>query len=473
MHRWLRERGRLRAPIRVLGPTLAVWMLTACNPWADDRPVTHQRYSESLADSGLDRTALGQAWLAAAETALESPDRPELPLAMRGVWLAHEASALGIAFAAVAGQSLEIELDFTPLAGSTADSRVYVDLYRVDRRGARTEYDPLTLEIADDVHMLASMSQNGEYVLRLQPELLVGVEYRLALELTAALPFPVAGYRLSDAQSGFGDARDGGARRHEGVDIFAPRTTPVVAVDDGRAVPRRNRLGGNVVWLRTEDRSYYYAHLERAALDAPRMVEAGEIVGYVGNSGNAASTPTHLHFGLYRRRKGALDPLPYLRANVFEQPAVYSLLSPRFVRTTASELNLRAGPSRRARALGLLPKGTAAWVDAVSGEWSRVQLPNKMRGWIHADYQTSLDVAGDEWRTAEAALLMLAAQDETNPLAVIAAGVTVETLAESSGIKLVRVKDDHGLTGWYRPLRDVSVRTATAGCTICRARADD
>ena len=75
-----------------------------------------------------------------------------------------------------------------------------------------------------------------------------------------------------------------------------------------------NRLGGNVVWVWDPERrqSQYYAHLSRQAVSLGTRVEAGEIIGYVGNTGNARSTSPHLHFGIYSFGEGPIDPFPYI-----------------------------------------------------------------------------------------------------------------------------------------------------------------
>jgi hypothetical protein len=105
------------------------------------------------------------------------------------------------------------------------------------------------------------------------------------------------------------------------VDIFAPRMTPVLTVADGLATPRENHLGGHTVWLSTPGVSYYYAHLERAAIAAGERVRRGDVLGYVGNTGNAITTDPHLHFGVYRWGRGAVDPVPLLDARRFAEPA--------------------------------------------------------------------------------------------------------------------------------------------------------
>ena len=138
--------------------------------------------------------------------------------------------------------------------------------------------------------------------------------YTLLLRTDPALLFPVAGRGAGDIRSFWGDSRSGGARRHEGNDIFAPRGTPLLAVADG--IVRSTKvggLGGKTVWLRDgEGRglNYYYAHLDSQLVRPGQIVARGDTVGLVGNTGNARTTPPHLHFGIYRR--GARDPYPYL-----------------------------------------------------------------------------------------------------------------------------------------------------------------
>jgi murein DD-endopeptidase MepM/ murein hydrolase activator NlpD len=75
-----------------------------------------------------------------------------------------------------------------------------------------------------------------------------------------------------------------------------------------------NRLGGNVVWVWDAERgqALYYAHLDRQDVSAGSRVHAGDVLGRVGNTGNARTTPPHLHFGIYRPIEGAIDPLPFI-----------------------------------------------------------------------------------------------------------------------------------------------------------------
>nr|WP_245901084.1 M23 family metallopeptidase [Deinococcus yavapaiensis] len=127
-----------------------------------------------------------------------------------------------------------------------------------------------------------------------------------------SLPDPLPGTRFLDT---WGGARSEG-RRHEGVDIFAPLGTPIRSTTKG-VVTRvtTDRLGGNVVYvLGPGGFNHYYAHLARYGdVRGGQWIEAGTVIGYVGNTGNARSTPPHLHYGVYTPTWTAINPYPLLR----------------------------------------------------------------------------------------------------------------------------------------------------------------
>jgi murein DD-endopeptidase MepM/ murein hydrolase activator NlpD len=113
----------------------------------------------------------------------------------------------------------------------------------------------------------------------------------------------------------WGDPRPGG-RRHEGVDLFAARGTPVVAVVDGAVKRHSSSAGGISMYLRGNDGSeYFYAHLNGYS-DVPngQRVPAGTVVAYVGNSGNARGAAPHLHFEIHPGGGRAINPYPTVRA---------------------------------------------------------------------------------------------------------------------------------------------------------------
>jgi murein DD-endopeptidase MepM/ murein hydrolase activator NlpD len=120
--------------------------------------------------------------------------------------------------------------------------------------------------------------------------------------LGATLAMPVAGVRPERLRDSYGEGRSGG-RTHRAIDIHAPQGTPVVAVASGTIVKLHSgSLGGNAIYHLDEDgrTRYYYAHLERYAegLREGQRVEQGEVIGYVGDTGNATPGDFHLHFSV-------------------------------------------------------------------------------------------------------------------------------------------------------------------------------
>ncbi len=131
----------------------------------------------------------------------------------------------------------------------------------------------------------------------------------------SALRMPVVGIRTRDLSDSWHDPRDGGARLHKGIDIFAPKGTEIVAVADGIVSYIGDQpKGGHCLWLTTENgSSFYYAHLDRwaAGLYEGMEVQSGDLLGYVGNTGNAKYTPSHLHFGV-NQNDDMVNPYPLL-----------------------------------------------------------------------------------------------------------------------------------------------------------------
>jgi peptidoglycan LD-endopeptidase LytH len=138
------------------------------------------------------------------------------------------------------------------------------------------------------------------------------------------LGLPVHGVERDELRDTFDEMR-GATRRHEALDILAPRHTPVLAVEDGRVAKLFfSNAGGMTIYQYdpTSTYAYYYAHLERYAdgLEDGDAVKRGQVIGYVGTSGNAPHDTPHLHFAIFRltgdRRwwQGtAIDPYPVLR----------------------------------------------------------------------------------------------------------------------------------------------------------------
>jgi murein DD-endopeptidase MepM/ murein hydrolase activator NlpD len=136
-------------------------------------------------------------------------------------------------------------------------------------------------------------------------------------EPPARLSTPLATRRAPRLVDSWGNARSGG-RRHEGIDIFAPKDTPVLSTTRGIVTHvGTNRLGGQVLWILGPGlERHYYAHLNRYAdFREGDRVDAGDVIGYAGDTGNARGGPAHLHYGVYRYG-AAQNPYPRLLAAI-------------------------------------------------------------------------------------------------------------------------------------------------------------
>ena len=428
---------------RVSVLAMCLW-LAACadeGSVAGKAPASHEEFARQLEANGLGQTAMGRRWLQSARTALTEPLEIVPPYVESGGFLAHRAAALGLIFEAFDGQTLHLTFE---RRGEPA-GRTFVEVFYVREPLADARHVRLRGLGVDESALEVPLPYDGKYIVRLQPELLVDALYNLRLELAAAVPFPVD-TETDAVGSFFGDPRDAGSRLHEGIDIFAPRNAPVVAVARGRATARTTPRGGNVVWLRTADRSYYYAHLERAAFNGTRTVSTGEVIGYVGNSGNAVTTPTHLHFGVYRRGYGAMDPLPRLAARMFHSVPEPLEFSPRHVRTHAGKLNLRAEPDTASEILERLDAGSIVRTSAIRGDWLRVTTPADVSGWIHKDYQNDAEPVG-RWQVVAPTLLLDTVTGNARPVALVAPDEELDVIGSYATHLLVQNADGQK-TGW-------------------------
>ena len=141
---------------------------------------------------------------------------------------------------------------------------------------------------------------------------------------TRELMVPVVGVAPAEVPDTYAAVRGGGRRRHEALDIPAPRGTPVVSADAGRILKlRRNHLGGLTIYATDPDERfvYYYAHLAayRGGLRPGDLIRKGDVIGFVGTTGNADRRQPHLHFQVMVRAAGGrwwggepIDPRPFL-----------------------------------------------------------------------------------------------------------------------------------------------------------------
>lgn len=409
------------------------------------KPTPHQGYARQLAQAGLDRRPAGRAWLAAAAQALRDSLVVPLPFAETGYFRPEVPAAASYRYAVRAGEQVHVSLTLAP----GANARVFLDAFEV-----APGQSPTALASADTVILdFRYRAENtGQHLLRVQPELLAAGRYTLRVAREPSLSvFPVQGRTDAAAGSFWGADRDGGARRHEGIDIFAPRGTPALAATDG-LITRTGEtpLGGRVVWLAdaAHGEHLYYAHLDKQLVSPGQRVRAGDTLGLVGNTGNARTTVPHLHFGIYRGGRGAVDPFPFVqRAATAPMPVAGADRRGEFVRLrTASALRPATGVVARPRSVKLSSQ-VPLLVLGQQGPALRVQTPAGQVGYVAAGAVVGAGRVPLRRLTLPAALELRIAPAAAAPAhTALAARSAVAVLGETNGFSLLR--GPQGQLGW-------------------------
>jgi murein DD-endopeptidase MepM/ murein hydrolase activator NlpD len=432
---------------------IAAATVLSCTPFREaieevlDRRTPRERYESGLIAAGLADRALVVDWTAAAQRALrEAPLVPSTHVE-EGFLPPSEPVAVAFRIALKRGQKFTFEMRLD--GDSTA--QLFVDAFQVPPDGT-AELQQVAVADSGEREITFSPRRDAEFIVRAQPELLRGGRFTASVRVLPVLAFPVHGRGEKDIGSGFGDARDGGRRSHHGIDIFAPRGTPVVAAAPG-TVHRveTTPVGGKVVWMRdTLGNRLYYAHLDSQHVSAGIVVDMGDTLGFVGNTGNARTTPPHLHFGVYSR--GPVDPYWFVHSPRSSSPsytADTSLLGD-WARLSGERVALLAGPDSRTDTLTWLPRETAVRVIAATGSWFRVRLPDGVMGYVKA---ASTESAHHALHTAE---LSGAAAVLARPGFSPAAGDVLELMQPGAVVAVVGrfaefllVRRD-GIAGWVQ-----------------------
>jgi peptidoglycan LD-endopeptidase LytH len=332
----------------------------------------------------LEDPAALRSWEAASRSALRSGLNVAPSFRERVRFPAGEAHAIAYRFSLREGQTLRIDIEALDAAGG-----LYADVFQAVGGDV---FRPVTALPGTGALFTARVT--GEYVLRLQPQLRGGL-WDVVVEGGSSLLFPVQGRGLRDIAGAFGDPRDGGRRRHEGIDIFAPRGTPVLAVSSGRVLQARNTpVGGRIVWVADDasDLRWYFAHLDEIHVTEGSYVAAGDVLGTVGNTGNASGTRPHLHFGAYRPGTIAIDPSPLLAFSSTEpiRPlAVDDDVLGRWIVSSGERLPLRSGPDLAAGIVAELRGETPLLVLGGIADWHRVLLGDGTTGFVAARFMHS------------------------------------------------------------------------------------
>ncbi len=338
----------------------------------------HEAYWYSLKQANLLNTALGKDWLLAADKPFDNQINVQLPYQESFNIDEETPDAIGYRFNAKRGQKILVDVQLI-----TEDTtRVFVDLFRV-KNDSLNEF--IQVASADSTLSLAFQPRSdASYLLRLQPELLRGGIFSVSIENIPTLAFPVAGKNKSAIQSFFGDPRDGGRREHHGVDIFAKRHTPIIAPINGevRFVGTRG-IGGKVVWLydRKTGNNLYFAHLQDQKVKRYQMVNVGDTLGTVGNTGNARYTPPHLHFGIYNN--GPINPYAFLVPEYDKLPKYEPDTASLGMSIAVDKITfLKSEMNRRASNLDTLIIGEHVSIDAINHAYLRVTSQEGTQGFL-------------------------------------------------------------------------------------------
>ena len=261
-------------------------------------------------------------------------------------------------------------------------TNIFIELFE------KTERDSAPLKLLkasepDSSYLSYTIETYGVYKITIQPEMNRSVPFQLKMYTQPTYTFPVSGAGNNDVQSLWAASRDGGNRSHEGIDIFAPKGTPLVAVTKGRIVSTKNQgRGGKQIWLRDGlfGKTIYYAHLDSIAIREGQAVSKGDTIGYVGNTGNAETTEPHLHFGIYKGNSGPVNPFPYVKQT--EIPEITIQNKVRAGVSTYNNTVIYQGPSSAMQMLGKVATSDTVSILGKHGIWYHVVAKNGVKGFV-------------------------------------------------------------------------------------------
>ncbi|RYG53430.1 MAG: peptidase M23 [Chitinophagaceae bacterium] len=425
---------------RSLAFLLLVGLITSCSiPQGGlSGKSLHADYADGIRKAGLQRTAMGAQWLAAADKSLTQPIDIVIPYKETAYFAADKPLATCYRFSLQRGEKAVVKLATVPASGLL----FFAELWQ-PQQGE----NPKWLAAVDTVSrsMELEIKQDGKYLLRVQPELLQGVEYTLTINTAPSIAFPVRSTDNPKVSSFWGADRDAGARRHEGIDIFAKFRTPAIAAANGRITRvNENALGGKVIFLRPEGKDYslYYAHLDTQLVQEGAAVRTGDTLGLIGNTGNAKTTPPHLHFGIYTNG-GAINPFPFVNVNRISPKNVSADLTllNEYVRSKSAG-NIHTSPATTAPALMKQSAGAVMKIAGATEGWYRILLPDGSTGFISGTQVSTASLRKQKLGTSQR--LLDQPDNEAAAKLLTEAGASVEILGQYGQFYLVNYKSAMG-----------------------------
>lgn len=349
---------------------LLILLVSACK---QIRPLLQNTVRGKYESGFSKKDSLFNVWKVSHQRAMAAPLTIGLPYSASIAIKHTNASALVYTTTVKRGEQVIAEI-----RKPTDTSRFMMEFFN----GGPTSSESLLAELPyaqSGIHWVAR--EDDSIRISLQPTLQDSGIYHVKIYKQPAYLFPVAGKDNRAMQSFWGAGRDGGARSHEGIDIFAAKGTPVVAVADGRVSSSGEKgLGGKQVWLRETitNSSVYYAHLDSFIVSSGDAVMRGDTLGFVGNTGNAAGGAPHLHFGVYGMG-GAVDPLAFIKQLPVPDDQTFDIERPVKL---ATNIPLRTGPGIKYATLLQLNKNEPMKIQARSGNWLHVMARDSIAGFV-------------------------------------------------------------------------------------------
>jgi murein DD-endopeptidase MepM/ murein hydrolase activator NlpD len=361
---------------------LLILLISGCSQFnkASDlltNPTAKEQYKRDLEISD----ELFQIWKNTAEIAFRDSIAINLPYAETGKFFPKSFPVYSYEIELNRGEIFEVKIETDSI-----ETLIFLDLFN-KIENSLSKYKKVSSSKFQKKSFRFEIEKSGTFKVVLQPEIEAHSNFILKMEKIPAYLFPVSEGSNTNIQSYWGANRDGGTRGHEGIDIFAERGTPVVAATNGKiGFTGEKGLGGKQVWLRDAKRkqSLYYAHLDSIAPISGK-VKRGDTLGFVGNTGNARTTPPHLHFGIYKGYRGAINPLHFVNKTrrIEEFPQISGNIPQKLV-VQSSKANLRNRPSTsNSKILSISKAQDTLQVLGKTNEWFHIRTTANKAFYIH------------------------------------------------------------------------------------------
>lgn len=374
--------------IKILG-LLLILIISGCsqvNKASDfiTNPTAKEQYKRDFNVSD----ELFSIWENSAETAFQDSVSVNLPYAETGKFFPKSFAVYSYEIELQPGEvfNLEVETD-------SINQLVFIELFE-KINDSLPSFEKVESTDFQKKNFRFESEKTATYKVVIQPEIEAHTPFTFKMGKNPVYLFPVAAGINSNVQSYWGDNRDAGARSHEGIDIFAKRGTPVIASTNGSiGYSGEKGLGGKQVWLRDRKRgqSLYYAHLDSIA-NVSGNVKRGDTLGFVGNTGNARTTPPHLHFGIYKSYRGAINPLHFVyQINPLEaDPEILDSIPQKLI-VNSSIANLRNKPATsNSMILNTSKAQDTLQFLGKTNEWFHVRTSTNKASFIHQSLVKSI-----------------------------------------------------------------------------------